>query len=360
MPTDAYCGAPEGRTGCGIKITSKDLNDTPSSYLNIWGMSTKVTVRGIEIDGVTWDKDKRGVPIGIQQNDPNVKWADHPTFWRENFVYEKNYIHDVHGEGFYIGPVWVKEDLQIPLRDITIRQNLVETTGRKGIQLKSAIQGVNLIHDNVSRRAGLRGEFGHSSGILVVDGGRNTRIFNNWIEESGADGIQHWNGDVSFDLGPFNSEIFNNVIYDSGKGYEGHTPRSGIHVGHCCGSAAITTRVYNNTIVRASAKGIWMEVDAEVRDNIVADAFEEPLYLGDNPDLNNLTGTISSMGFVDSSDLDFELTPASPAVDSGSGEGLASFDFLGVPRPQGSKVDRGAYEFLTGQAAPRPPQVLVE
>jgi hypothetical protein len=206
----------------------------------------------------------------------------------------------------------------------------------------------------------LRGQFGHSIGIFVVDGGRNTRVYNNLIEAPGAEGIQHWNGDVPSDLGPFNSEIFNNVIYDSGKGYEGHTPRSGIHVGYCCGGAPISTQVYNNTIVKASARGISTETEAEVRDNIVADASAEPLYLGANKDLNNLIGATASMAFVDSSRLNFELTPASPAMDSGSTSGSPPFDFRGLSRPQGVAADRGAYEVATDHAAPKPPDVQVD
>jgi hypothetical protein len=48
--------------------------------------------------------------------------------------------------------------------------------------------------------------------------------------------------------------------------------------------------------------------------------------------------------FVNPGGGDFRLTAESPAVNSGSSSGAPAFDHDGVPRPQGSGVDIGAYE----------------
>jgi hypothetical protein len=43
--------------------------------------------------------------------------------------------------------------------------------------------------------------------------------------------------------------------------------------------------------------------------------------------------------------FDFRLLPGSPAIDSGVADRAPETDFEGKPRPQGDKVDIGAYEF---------------
>lgn len=357
-PQDAYCGAPAGKTGCGIKVTSVVSGDEPSTYLMLEGLTTKITVRGVEIDGRASTLGTRG--IGIQQNDHAMKAANYPGRWRENILYEKNYIHDVFGEGLYIGPNW--PDSGIPLRDITIRENLVEDTGRQNIQLKSALAGTNLIHHNVVRRSGLRGEEGQGAGISVFEGGRNTRIHNNWIEASGIQGIQHYNMYITSDQGLFASEIFNNVIYDSGKRFGAVGSGHGISVGSRAGSAEIRPVVYNNTVVKTAGNGIDFNAQVKqgvARDNIVADSGSSHLAIGDNQSLNNVTGASSLMRFEDPTRLRFSLTMDSPARNAGSASGHPPDDFRGVLRPQDGRPDQGAFEFSSA-AVPQSPGLIIE
>jgi hypothetical protein len=51
--------------------------------------------------------------------------------------------------------------------------------------------------------------------------------------------------------------------------------------------------------------------------------------------------------FVDADSFDFHLKADSPAIDAGSSEPAPKTDFDGKRRPQGSKVDIGAYESLS-------------
>lgn len=357
-PQGAYCGAPEGRNGCGIKVTSVAAGDAPSTYLMLDGLTTKVTIRGIEIDGRMSTLNTGGV--GIQQNDHSRRAADHPGFWREDIIYENNYIHDVFGEGMYIGPNW--PDGGIPLRNITIRNNLVEDTGRQNIQLKSALQGTNSIHDNVVRRSGLRGEEGQGAGISVFEGGRNTWIFGNWVEGAGIQGIHHYNMYTPSDQGLFTSEIFNNVIYDSGRRYGAVNEGHGISVGSRVGVASIRPNVYNNTIVKAAENGINFNSEVRqgiARDNIVADTASAALSLGNNQAVNNRTGTSTSMRFVDPGRLNFRLSADSPARNSGGTSGFPANDFIGLSRPQEGRADQGAFEFSSA-AVPQSPGLIIE
>ena len=360
IPEGAYCGAPSGRTGCGIKITSIAANDSPSSYLRLSGLTTNVTVRGVEVDGRMSDLNTTG--IGIQQNDQSILAADHPGFWREGMVYESNYIHDVLGEGTYIGPNWVEPDLRVPLRNITIRNNLVENTGRENIQMKSAIEGVNKIYNNVVRRSGLRNEGQRQgAGISITEGG-NVRVHNNWVEASGVQGIQHYNGGIPSSMGTFTSEIFNNVVYDSGKlgGADGNG--HGITVSSKDGSASIRVSIVNNTVVETATVGIntgSRVTGGLVQNNIVAAWGVSALSVAGNTNTNNSAGTISSMKFVDAAMLNFALAEDSPARDSGSSSDFPPYDFVGVPRPQGGGPDQGAFEFSVSQPAPVAPATLV-
>lgn len=322
------------------------------------GLTTKVTVRGVEIDGRTSSLNTRGV--GIQQNDHSRRASDHPGFWREDIVYENNYIHDVFGEGMYIGPNW--PDGGIPLRNITIRSNLIEDTGRQNIQLKSALQGTNAIHDNVVRRSGLQGEEGQGAGISVFEGGRNTRIFGNFVEGAGIQGIHHYNMYLPTDQGQFTSEIFNNVVYDSGKRYGAISEGHGISVGSRSGAATIRPNVYNNTIVRAAGNGISFNSEVSqgvARDNIVVDTTSGPLSLGNNQSVNNRTGTSASMRFADTARLNFGLTTDSPARNSGSVSGFPASDFRGLNRPQEGRADQGAFEYSSA-AVPQSPGLIIE
>jgi hypothetical protein len=352
----SYCGAPAGKDGCGIRITAGVSGDSPSTYLALRGKSTKVTVRGVEVDGRWSELGTQG--IGIQQNDQSVTMAKYPGFWREDFIYENNYVHDVHGEGLYIGPYWRESDPWVPQRNITIRYNLVEDTGRENIQMKAAIDGDNQIHHNVVRRSGLRAEEGQmGAGLSAVEGGQ-VKIHHNWIEQSGMQGIQHFNHMIPKSEGPFTSEIYNNVIYNSGA-ISGDARGYGITVNFASGSAEIVPTVYNNTVVRTGDSGINFGsgvTGGVARNNIVADAGTSALRVGDNISSHNLIGSSSSIGFANAALLDFNLTDRSAARDAASLAIYALTDFNGVRRPQGAAPDQGAFEY-TLQAAPVPPQV---
>jgi hypothetical protein len=362
-PQGAYCGAPAGTDGCGIKVTTVATGDAPSAFLKLRGMSTRVTVRGIAVDGRRSDLNIAN-GIGIDLNDHNILAADHPGFWREAFVFERNYVRNTYGEGMYIGPNWRAPDLRIPLRDITIRENLVEDTGRESIQLKSAIGGTNRIHHNVARRSGQRNEGPkQGAGISVVEGGSNMKIYNNRVEGAGVQGIQHYNGNIPESRGPFLTEIFNNVVNDSGRLGGADSNGHGITVANKDGSAGLIPTVYNNTVVAAAGNGInfGSRVTGGVaRNNILVDTVSSALSVGSNKNSSNLTGKSSSVKFLNATALDFQLSADSPARDAGTDEIFPNEDFMGIRRPQGQRVDQGAYEFLTATLPRSPEPVSVE
>ncbi len=86
------------------------------------------------------------------------------------------------------------------------------------------------------------------------------KIYNNWIETTGKHGIQAYTQDgpkVSEGRGPFEVQIFNNVIVDAGGLWKSFMMRSnGINVGAQDGCEEPIPTIYSNTIVNSRQGGI--------------------------------------------------------------------------------------------------------
>jgi hypothetical protein len=358
-------GAPAGKT-YGIKVTMTG-GGSPSAFFRVSGLSRFVTIRNVEVDG-TWPA--LGTDgIGISVNDHQVKRADHPGLWREGILIENCYVHNVQGEGMYVGPNYREGDL--PLRNIEIRYNRVEDTGWEGINTKSMWAGNNSVHHNVVIRAGSNGSLVNKptqySGINNNAG--TLKIYNNWVEKTGQHGIQVWNADGPMSnegIGPFTVSIWNNVIVDAGALWKSHMADSyGINVGAADGTEKPVPTIYNNTIVdsRLSAIRLTRNVgNGIVRDNIVANAGSNPISVPANVTLaNNEVGSITQMAFVDPTRFNFRLATGSPARNRG-GSGFPQTDFDDVARPQDGAPDLGAFEGNDGQqsaARPNAPDSVV-
>ncbi len=321
----------------------------PSAFLKISGLSRFVTIRGVEIDGAWPTISNNG--IGISFNDHSNSVSQHPGLWTEGILIEDNYVHDVQGEGMYVGPNWYSGNL--PLRNIEIRGNLVENTGWDGIQLKSAIGGTNLIHHNVIRRAGKSPSKGQLYGISLLDG--TGRIYNNWVEGTGDAGIQHFLHHLPRSYGDQAAEIFNNVVARTGLVRLG--PGHGIVSNNRNGYARPVAHIYNNTVVGSKDSGIYVGREASngfVRDNLVADSVDAPIRVPASVKaINNRVGSVAQMQFVDASALNFRLEATSPARNAGS-EVFPPADYDGTPRPQDGQADQGAFEFDAGQELSQP------
>ena len=357
-------GAPAGTT-YGIKVTMTG-GDSPSAFLKVDGFSRFVTIRYLEIDGAWPQVAQNG--IGISVNDHSILRSAYPGLWREGILVEHNYVHDVEGEGMYIGGGYKYGNLLS--RNVEIRYNLVEDTGWGAIDMKSAVAGDNSIHHNVVRRAGKNTESTNKSsqysGITNLSG--TAKIYNNWIETTGQHGITSWTAEgpkESEGYGPFEARIWNNVIVDAGALWRSYMSHSyGINVGAQDGCEKPIPQVYNNTIVnsRESAVNLTSNVGTGlVSDNIIADAGGTAIKAPSSAKLsNNRVGSASQMGFVSPEQLDFRLRLDSAARNHG--ESLrAQTDFDDVNRPQDGTPDQGAFEHTTGSvnAAPRAPTSLV-
>jgi hypothetical protein len=344
----AYCGAPAGTTGCGIKITAGDAGDEPNAYLRLGGLSSNVIVRGIEVDG-RWPDLARGW-VGIKFDDVKLKPANYPGLWRENILLEKNYVHNVLTEGFYIGPICC--DKGIPLRNVTIRDNLVRNVGWDGIQLKSAYSGTNEIHGNLIQDVGLDTRTTIPPGELMGISCSDTRcnVFDNLVVNSGESGYQARVSALKEELGPLVVNFYNNVTVNAGV--MGTIRGHGFNIQRATNSVArFKTSIYNNTIVTPTLDGIAVRgpnlgADTNISSNILAGIGDHTIVAPTGSTIvRNGIGTVSFFRFLDPGRRNYRLASDSPARDAGALNLFSLLDPDGVLRPQGLAPDQGAYEY---------------
>ena len=357
-------GSQRPGTTYGIVVTSAAAGDGPSSFIHLSGSSSDFTIRRVEVDGKWPSLTVDGV--GIQLNDHAFTAAEHPGMWRENIVLENNYIHDVQGEGVYLGPNWKQGGL--PLRNVEVRHNKLERTGWEGVQLKMALQGRNSIHHNTCLRCGSNpdpaGQAGQESAFSLYEGTGD--IYNNWVKASGERGIQHYIHYVPSSYGAMPSRIYNNVIIAAGSiGQDSDLRGFGIYAGSNDGDyATVRPTIYNNTIVNSEG-GIQVNnatLSGSIRDNIIAGASSTAIEIQKPSSVssaNNAAGSVSSMGFVNPGADDYRLTGSSPHKDKGSASGFPAVDFDGIPRPQFGAADLGAFEYRSADQQPAAPVLLI-
>lgn len=349
-----WIGAPAGKT-YGIRVTISG-GGSPGAFVKVSDKSRFLTLRNIEVDGKWPAITTNG--LGIDVNDHDEKAASNPGIWREGILIENCYVHDVEGEGMYIGANWFQGAL--PLRNIVIRENLVEDTGWNGINLKSSIAGVNEIANNVVRRAGKRIDTskGQHSAIAVYEGFAN--VTGNWVEDAGEAGIRQYVENIPISYGQQTFEVYNNVVLNPGR--TGPLPGYGIVSNSAVGVAPTSPRIYNNTIIGAKDSGIRIGSNTQgayVRNNIVVDGVGLAITAPSTTLVsNNFTGSMAMARFVDAAGGNFRLSATSPARNAVTG-GFPSDDYDGIARPQDGVADQGAFESVIIGNPPLPPSSII-
>lgn len=348
-----------GTTQCGIVF--RCTGGSPQSSLRLRGSSKHVTVKGVEIDG-NIPTCKTG--IGLSVNDHN--YAGKAGEWREGIRLLNNYVHDVEGEGMYVGPNQRHNSIgDLQLRDNEIAFNYVDRAGCDGINYKSAVAGQSSIHHNYVTNTGQtrRGKDSGCSGvgISLFEAGY-TDIFSNYVEAPSpvSNGAGHCIAQVITNLpasrvAKVPVRIYNNVLRNC-KG-------NGISFSRGSTASEPVPEVYNNTIVGPiGGKGINVSSSVrscKIRDNIVT---ERDISAANCSVTNNSTAPAVSQGFRDAARRDFRLTAGSPGVDTGTGQ-CPNDDQIGTPRPQQGACDQGALEYSSqdapAAAKPSPPAQLV-
>lgn len=349
--------------GCGIKVMYATPNlptkDNPSAFVQFSGntytagggleVSRDFTCRYIEVDG-GYSTYASGSCIGIQINQSGYLAANFPGQYISNCIFEHNYVHDCHGEGFYIGPN--AYDLRVPLRNITVRYNWAQGMGREGMQCKSWYSGTNAIYGNTVIGNGLSGDTSDCSGISAISSVCD--IHDNWVEDSGHNGIQLYTDDYppATDYSEFVCDVYNNVVINAGVLNVGNDEGIVANAASTPGMVDLIMHAYSNTVVNCRGNGIQIASNAGngwVRNNIaLANGTNIAINAG-STQTYNLTGTTVSTYL----NPDYTLKAAQLATGT-LGTDIARYDSEAsatgtsainqVLRVSGA-ADRGAYEY---------------
>lgn len=332
----------------GIKVTTeKGFYVTMELFTTDFEIS-KVEVAGAFANGLG---DKSGFAgIGVKtspyQDCDLFKDPTRKAWIMRNIKIHHNYVHDIGGEGIYMGHGFYKGRLESQCTSITyshsiqgvrIYDNLIQNVAYDGIQIKNADSDVE-VYRNTIRNYGTKNVDTHNEGLFIGEGTtgkfyRNTvdtgtgngsqiqgignlTVFDNVFINSGQNGIYGCYGDYVTRLSDGYFHIFNNTIYNSSEiGFVFHNDLGG------------PKRFHNNLIVKAGTL-TKKSANVEMINNI-------------------LTNDESSMLFSNVAGKNLRLKVGSPAIDAGvnlTGYGV-TFDFDGKPRPSGSALDIGAFEY---------------
>jgi|GEM_PF-1418070 len=336
----------------GIKI---DGTPKGSSGLVFGSKSTDFEVEYIEIT-------RAGFAGIMSKTDPNCSQRDLRSFTQRNTHFHHNYIHDVGGEGFYVGYfafpsrtiTCSNKKVTIyphPIENVSIHHNILIRTGWDAIQLGSAPKNAS-IHHNIVENFATANETYQKSGIQL-NAGAAADIYNNIIIKGTGPGI------AAFGYG--GSKVYNNLIVD--------VKEDGIYTNDKTAQVKKPYMFINNTIVKPGRYGIGLAIQ-KIKGNIVANNLVvEPGALPKSgnksyiayisPSANYKLSTnlyfpkVSQVPFTNIAKKDYTLKKGAKPIDAGSSVkayGITK-DLADKARPApNTKTDVGAYEWYATTA----------
>jgi len=319
-------------------------------------------------------------------------------FVQNNTLVHHNYIHDVPGEGLYIGTSHYhmgeggyiydpngycpgEKGAEPPLHGVEIHHNTLHNIGMDAIQIGAATERVQ-VHHNILQRFATSHKYGHSIGI-AMNPGSTGNIFNNWIE--GIRDDKSGDGDFGIILYGQGSDdqlshVYNNVILHVVVPFSFYNREDAANQRY----EFVHNTVYNftgNSPVKFYCIGTvdpenQPPVKAIVRNNVFAEGpnaenLEEPYgykkFYGNTNGIvgldcldyndareNNVwhlvksTTTTTGGDFTNATDHDFHLVESSSARETGvvltNGPILTDYD--GIDRTV-VPSDQGAYQFVS-------------
>lgn len=323
----------------GIKING---TQSGASGLTIGNLSSDFEVEHLEITNA-------GFAGIMAKTDPSCdESASRGNFYMNNVLIHDNYVHDVGGEGLYIGNSFYSgwnttcDGAEVTLypHDIIglrVYDNIVENIGWDGIQISCASQDTE-IYGNSVLGYGLTGADAHTNGIQI-GGGTTGKVYNNVIKDGNGNGI------IALGLG--DNLIFNNLIVRPG-GY-------GVFCDSRVTIEGSEIAFINNTIIDPVEGGIlnYSEItDNLYFNNIISGANGNIVSSGEIiANILSISLLDSLLGistyFADPASDNFHLKLLSPAINSGtdvSDFGI-QFDQDRLERPVSSEYDAGAFEY---------------
>jgi uncharacterized protein (TIGR03437 family) len=237
----------------------------------------------------------------------------------------------------YSGGIWTDSGADY----ITMRGNEIAYIGRHYLDSAIGICGSyadasshdliydgNVLHD-IGRTGGPQTAHDHA---LYVHSPNSTIVNNVFYQPIQGWGIQTASG--------FSGLIANNTFHGPNATREGH-----IMLWDSTGTVIIRNNIFYAPRRQAITQDIFSSTSCTVDNNIV---FGAGVSLGAPSACssdNNRLNTDPMLVNATTAPYDFHLTAGSPAIDTGATVPAAPADIDGVPRPQGSAYDVGAYEY---------------
>jgi hypothetical protein len=268
----------------GFKIEDISSNGVA---IDINGRSSNIEVNNIQINKKTygfWVKQEANCADSLQ----------YPNWVINNIFIHDNSISNVNQEGMYLGSTNPNGGRSVscngititpvPLRmgNIEIYNNIIQNSGRSGIQLSGADSGVNEIYNNSITNAGL--EFNAIQGNGISLGGfSHANIYNNIIKNTFGPGI--------FCLGAGSIFIHNNTIDSSGF-LEGKT------VNGMAGIMVDTrpTNPVDSSLLNITNNKIGVNTDYGIRFYKTLDTYKTGNFLSGNTGTVNIDKSINWNG----------------------------------------------------------------
>lgn len=268
-----------------------------------------------------------------------------------------NWIHDVGGEGMYIGHGFYsgRKEQKCPfktwshsIKGFRLHHNIVENTGWDGIQIKNTDEDCE-VYNNIIRNYGTRDHGAHNEGLMLCDGVTG-KAYNNLIDTGTGHGIMF--------QGMGNNDVFNNIVLNAGEdGFNGTASSMGLYLpdGYY--------RIFNNTIYNSREDGFTFFSarggEKLIMNNLVIKAGKKlypkgaPVTLANNifvQDSTLIDFAKTNITAFDAGLMDNVILERYPAtIDKGTDVRTylpsLTFDFYNRKRPQGSGFDIGAVEF---------------
>ncbi|AHM62947.1 hypothetical protein D770_23510 [Flammeovirgaceae bacterium 311] len=294
-----------------------------------------------------------GIISKIEPNCNNTEYH-RANFTMRNVSIHDNYIHDTRGEGMYIGSSAYGGKSTTcgtlyphVIEGLRVYNNRVENTGADGIQISSASKDVEVYNNEIYKYGQDPFHPVHVNG-LMIGGGSTGKYYNNTIIDGTGIGI------CSFGIGDL--YLYNNIVVRSaGEGIfiderSALIPNSGNYV-------------HNNTVVSPGKDCIKMQSRNSIGNTFYNNLLVAPgtlhlnyytrsqyihvihsdiKYVQSN---NSFVPTVKEAQFVDATANNYRLQQSSPAIEKGRILSYFKFDFDRNPRPQGNTFDNGAFEY---------------
>lgn len=334
----------------GIRI---DQTAAGGQGVSVTGKSSDAELEYIEVAGA----DFAGIMV---KTDPTCD----PATWQGNLVMNNinihhNHVHDVGGEGMYIGNSFFSTGMNRTcdgvaktvyphfIYGLNIHHNLTERTGAEGIQYGCAPDAE--VHHNTVLNTGQSPFATYQNNGIQIGGGAGGRLYSNIVSGAPGTGII-----IIGHLG--NTLVYNNFVSKCGDIGLFCDDRVGSQVG-------ASVAILNNTLIDCGKEGIklYNEINKNtIANNVIAKVapnqtgrFDYVLFgQGAKATVSNnrYSASPDSLGFIQSNSVEkgFLLTKNSPLIDAGAEVSAYNvfFDLIGNVRRLGRAVDIGAHEFI--------------